>query len=133
VQLQPDNVLTGWLPVLSVWSGAGWGMVCLPSPGDPVLVLPQEGSAEHGIVFGSAYAENRQVPAANLGEMWLVHKSGAAIKLTNDGHVHIEGDLHVSGDIFDRHGSVGHLRGTYNQHTHHTSNGSVTYRPDQQD
>ncbi len=25
VQLQPEGVLTGWLPVLSAWVGAGWG------------------------------------------------------------------------------------------------------------
>ena len=26
VQLQPEGVLTGWLPVLSPWVGAGWGI-----------------------------------------------------------------------------------------------------------
>jgi phage gp45-like len=98
-----------------------------------VLVLPREGSAEHGIIVGSAFAQNRPPPAAEAGEMWLVHKSGTAIKLTNDGRVHIEGDLYVTGDVFDRRGALGHLRDIYNQHTHHTSNGGVTYRPDQQD
>src|SRR4051794_35105765 len=50
VLLQPENVLSGWLPVLSQWVGAGWGLVAPPSPGDQVIVLTQEGDAEHGLV-----------------------------------------------------------------------------------
>ena len=48
VTIQPDGVLSGWLPILSQWTGNGWGLVCLPSPGDQVLVLPQEGDVEQG-------------------------------------------------------------------------------------
>ena len=41
VALQPEGVITGWLPVLSPWIGAGWGMSCPPSPGDQVFeVIP---------------------------------------------------------------------------------------------
>jgi phage baseplate assembly protein gpV len=133
VELQPDGVLTGWLPILSTWAGAGWGMVCLPSPGDQVFVLPQEGSADHGVIVGSAYSDQRQPPKTELGELWLVHKSGSAVKLTNDGLVKIEGDLHVSGEISDRHGALGQLREVYNHHTHRVSTGATTHHPDQQD
>ena len=31
VSLQPEGVLSGWLPVLSQWVGAGWGIACLPA------------------------------------------------------------------------------------------------------
>ena len=48
VTLQPEGVLSGWLPVLSPWIGAGWGLCSPPSPGDQVMVLAQEGDAEHG-------------------------------------------------------------------------------------
>ena len=35
VQLQPESVLTGWLPVLSPWVGAGWGLSCPPNRNCP--------------------------------------------------------------------------------------------------
>src|SRR5690348_9355421 len=82
VLLQPENVLTGWLPVLSPWTGAGWGMVCLPSPGDQVLVVAQEGSADNGVIIGGSYSSKRMPPPAPCGELWLVHASGSSLKLT---------------------------------------------------
>ena len=39
VRLQPEDVLSGWLPVLSPWVGAGWGLVALPAPGGQVRVV----------------------------------------------------------------------------------------------
>lgn len=118
VQLQPEGVLTGWLPVLSAWVGAGWGLACPPSPGDQVLVLPQEGDAEHGVIVGRAFSDSQRPPAAPAGELWLVHKSGSFLKLTNDGSVQVKGDLHVDGDVYDRRGSLDRLRQHYDAHTH---------------
>lgn len=118
VTLQPENVLTGWLPVLSAFVGAGWGLVCPPSPGDQVLVLPQEGDAEHGVIVGRAYSDAARAPEAEAGEFVLIHKSGSFLKLMNDGTVQVKGDLHVDGDISDRHGSLAQLRAHYNTHRH---------------
>ena len=118
VSLQPEGVLTGWLPVLSAWTGAGWGAVCLPTPGDQVLVVPQEGDAEHGVIVGASYSDAARAPAAPVGELWLVHRSGAALHLCNDGTVQIAGDLHVAGDSYDQQGSLARLRGHYDSHTH---------------
>src|SRR5436305_10306359 len=81
VLLQPEGVLSGWLPILSPWVGAGWGMCCPPTPGDQVLVLGQEGSAEHGIIVGRAFSSSQAPPATPIGELWLVHRSGSFIKL----------------------------------------------------
>ncbi len=118
VSLQPEGVLTGWLPVLSAWTGAGWGAVCLPAPGDQVLVVPQEGDAEHGVIVGASYSDAARAPVAPTGELWLVHRSGAALHLCNDGTVRIAGDLHVAGDIYDQQGSLARLRGHYDAHIH---------------
>jgi phage baseplate assembly protein gpV len=118
VTLQPEGVLTGWLPVLSPWIGAGWGMSCPPSPGDQVLVLAQEGDAEHGVIVGRAFSDARPAPAAPAGELWLVHQSGSFIKLVADGTVRVQGDLHVNGDVYDRSGSLDRLRRHYDVHTH---------------
>ncbi|MDT7953411.1 MAG: phage baseplate assembly protein V [Acetobacteraceae bacterium] len=133
VQLQPEGVLTGWLPVLTTWVGKSWGVSCPPSPGDQVLILPQEGDAENGIVVGRAWSQDASVPETPVGEFWLTHKSGSHLRLLNDGTVSICGDLHVEGDIYDRHGSLDTLRTHYNQHSHNDPQGGTTSTPSPQD
>lgn len=100
VALQPEGVITGWLPVLSPWIGAGWGMSCPPSPGDQVFVLAQEGDSENGVIVGRAWSDTARAPQAPPGELWLVHGSGAFIKLTTDGTVQVQGNTHIAGDVF---------------------------------
>jgi phage baseplate assembly protein gpV len=129
VLLQPEGVLTGWLPVLTQWVGSGWGMACPPSPGDQVLVIPQEGDAQHGLIVGRLYSNLVRPPSAEPGEITLTHQSGCSISLLNSGIVTIQGDLHVSGDVYDSYGALSQLRSHYDAHTHHTSNGSVTSGP----
>jgi phage baseplate assembly protein gpV len=118
VTLQPEGVMTGWLPVLSPWVGAGWGMAILPAPGQQVMVLPQDGEGEHGVVIGGAWSDASMTPGSPVGELWMVHQSGSFLKLLNDGTVRINGDLRVTGEIYDRHGSLDRLRGNYNEHVH---------------
>jgi phage baseplate assembly protein V len=100
VALQPEGVITGWLPILSPWVGAGWGMSCPPSPGDQVLVLAQEGDAEHGVVVGRAWSDTNRTPAAPPGELWLVHQTGSYIKLAGDGTIRTQGDIHHVGNLY---------------------------------
>jgi hypothetical protein len=131
VSLQPEGVLTGWLPILTPWVGAGWGLVCPPSPGDQVLVLAQEGDGEHGVIAGGSFSDQARPPAAPPGELWLVHRSGSFLKLISDGTVQVNGDLHVAGDVYDRHGSLAQLRTVYDEHTHPVPDG-VSSPPNQQ-
>jgi phage baseplate assembly protein gpV len=118
VTLQPEGVLSGWLPVLTPWAGNGWGLVCLPSPGTQVLVIAQEGHADHGMIIGAAFSATAVPPAAPAGEFWLVHQSGSYIKLIADGTIQVNGDLHVAGDVYDSHGSLNRLRQHYDVHVH---------------
>lgn len=136
VSLQPEGVLSGWLPVLSAWVGAGWGLVSPPSVGDQVLVLPQEGHADHGVIVGGAYSDRARQPmiAGNpvpSGEAVLFHASGAYLRLGNDGslilcasngkQVTVLGDLVVTGNISDlngEHRTLADLRSAYDQHVH---------------
>ena len=126
VLLQPENVLTGWLPVLSPWVGAGWGFWAPPQPGDQVLVLPQEGEMEHGVVVARGWSASSLPPQADLGELVLQHSTGTQIRLANDGTVRVIGDLYVKGEVFDQHGSLSELRGHYNAHTHPDPQGGKT-------
>ena len=48
VRLQPQDVLTGWLPVASVGVGAGWQVHWLPAIGTQVKVEFQEGGQGAG-------------------------------------------------------------------------------------
>ncbi len=133
VLLQPEGVLSGWLPVLTPWVGSGWGMSCPPNPGDQVLVIPQEGDAEHGLIVGRLFSNSVRPPQAAAGEIALTHQSGCSIRLSNSGIISIEGDLHVSGDVYDTYGCLNALRNDYNAHTHQTSNGQNTSPPAPQD
>jgi phage baseplate assembly protein V len=106
VLLQPEGVLSGWLPVLTPWGGNGWGLVCPPTPGQQVLVVAQEGESEHGVILGVAFSQTNQPPAAAAGELWLVHATGTYLKLLNDGSIVVQasqftlnGALQVNGDI----------------------------------
>jgi len=136
VMLQPEGVLSGWLPVLSAWIGAGWGLACPPSIGNQVLVLPQEGNAEHGVIVGGAFSAQTHPPTVDSGpvpsgEAVLFHASGAYLRLGNDGsfvigaasgnRVTVIGDLVVTGNVSDQnsaHGTIADLRSAHDQHTH---------------
>ena len=90
VLLQPENVLTGWLPVTTPWVGNGWGIVCPPAAGDVVEVQFQEFDKNAGYVVGRFYS-TKTVPPSGCpsGEFWLVHKSGSLLKFHNNGTVEI--------------------------------------------
>jgi len=139
VLIQPENIMTGWLPVLSAWVGAGWGLAAPLTPGAQVLVVFQEGDAEHGVVVGAVWSAVDTPLPAPAGELWLVHQSGSSLKLGNDGTikmtaptVEITGNLVVSGDVSDRNGANGtleSLRAAYDGHTHGVPQGGETGQP----
>lgn len=111
VMLQPENVQSGWLPVAAAMVGGGWGIVSPPSVGEQVVIEPQEGDAEHGIITGRIFSTKQAPPktytdqydqgtttSVQAGEFGLVHKDGTFIRLV-DGKVLIHGDLYVDGII----------------------------------
>ncbi len=134
VLLQPEQVLTGWLPILSPWVGDGWGLCAPPAPGDQVLIIPQEGEAASGAVLAMSWSSAARPPErVAVGELWLRHRTGTSIRLSNDGTVRVVGDLHVEGEVHDRHGPLSRLRNRYNAHTHLDSRGGRTSTPAEQD
>ena len=125
VTVQPEGILSGWLPVASTWVGNGWGLACPLSPGDQVIVVWQEGDAQQGIVLGRIWSLTNPPPQAPAGEFWLVHKSGSYFKLHNDGSIESSatnwthhGSFQATGNVSDGHGALSALRSHYDEHTH---------------
>lgn len=95
VILQPDNEVTGWIPLKSPWIGNGWGLFCGPSVGDAVEVDYQEDDAGVGSVGWRFFNDADRPLAVPSGEAWIVHKDGAYLKFLNGGDV----SLHAARDL----------------------------------
>lgn len=129
VLIQPENQLSGWLPVLTQWVGNGWGLFCPPSPGDQVKLVPQEASGQSYAIIGGIFSSADQPLPAPSGEYWLVHQKGQFIKLRNDGTIASSGPWTHTGD-FHATGAVIAGFGTSDQvgvqtHTHTQNNDSA--------
>lgn len=98
VELQPEGVETGWLPVRTPWSGNGWGMFCPPTPGDEVEIGFQEGGKQAGYVKLRAFGDRFRPLSVPAGEFWLVHKTGTFLKFTNDAaaSLNVVGNLNIT-------------------------------------
>lgn len=146
VLIQPEGILTGWIPCGSVAVGPA-SMVCPPSPGDQVLVSPAEGDADSWRVTSRVFDTSSPPQGGPVtqqpvqpGELGLFTAAGY-LHMTADGKVWLGTDLHVkqdlyvgrnifveggmtalgtngSGDIADRHGTLDRLRGAYDGHSH---------------
>ena len=144
VTIEPEGILTGWLPVSTMAAADGMTMMAAPPVGSQVLVLPIEGDIEHGVVVGSLHFDGARPPKAldnpngssetalKPGEILLRHPAGVTLRvgplgIVIDGDVGIKGDLFVTGDVVDAKGSMDGLRTHYNAHKH---GGAATDKPD---
>lgn len=85
VTFQPDGNETGWIPLGAQQVGSGFGIYAAPRIGDQIEVRFQEGDRDTGVA-GPVVFDNQSPPLpVPSGEVWIVHKSGAFFKLTNDG------------------------------------------------
>lgn len=148
VLIQPEGVLSGWLPVAMAAASSGWGVFVLPAAGDMVPVLPDAGSPA-GMVVGSAHNDLRRPPTAPMalnaaasapdaGTIVIKGQGGASVVLPSgggivlNGNVVVNGTLTVSGDIYDDsalHGALSTLRNAYDTHTHADAQGGNTGGP----
>lgn len=104
VMFQPENEESGWLPCTFPAAG-GVNVIALPSPGDQVLIHPDTGDAEHGIVSAACHSTQQAPPTSPItgqppqsGEYWI--NCGAVSLHITGGNVYISGgSLFVSGNI----------------------------------
>jgi hypothetical protein len=137
VTIQPEDVMSGWIPV-GVMAAGGGTFRAAPSLNSQVVILPQEGDIENGIVVCSLHSVADPVPKVgdtdpNTGTAavplqpgegeWVGNGGGSALRMTQSGVVVI-GDLGVSGDIVckgnvsDSVGTLNGLRQHYDSHAH---------------
>jgi len=84
---QPDNSLTGWLPVCTPWVGNGWGLDAPVSIGDQVIVQFIDGEVENGFITCRLFSDQQRPTGAQSGEFFLTHASGSKLQFHNDGTV----------------------------------------------
>ncbi len=142
-----DALQTGWIPVFSPMVGNGWGIFCPPNIGDVVEVNYQEGSQQNAYVGLRSFTNLSPPLPVPSGELWLVHQTGAAIKLTNDGILSLSStvEINVTAPVVNIDSpvvSLGNLSDSltglmndvaisvYNTHTHNYPDG-VTDQPNE--
>jgi hypothetical protein len=136
VTLQPDNVVTGWIPLKSAWVGAGWGLFYPPTIGDAVEVDFQEDDGGVGSVGLRFFNDTDRPLPCPSGEFWLVHKTGSLLKFHNDGSVELVTNQDLNATV-GRHANLtvaqtvvanvsGNVTATVTGSTKITSNGGVT-------
>ena len=96
VELQPEGILTGYLPIKEPWVGNGWGMYAPPKIGQVVDVHFQQGGREAGYIDGAFYSSKTKPLSVPSGEFWLVHQTGSVLKLANDGSVTISANTNMT-------------------------------------
>jgi phage baseplate assembly protein V len=108
VELQPDGLLSGWLPMAAQFVGNGWGLVAAPSVGDMVVVAFVDSDIDAGIVVARLFNDDDRAPSVPAGEFWLVHKSGSSLKFLDSGNVELvsPGAVHITADTATIHANT---------------------------
>jgi len=148
-----DGMVSDWLPVVvpkTHIDKAYW----LPDIGELVVVaFDEDGERVDGYVLGAIYNREDTTPVQNIDKWHFRFKDGTVIEydrsasvllidmpsagvkiVAQSGTVFIQGNLIVSGDIYDHSqtkGSLDLLRQTYNSHTHTGDSGGTTSSPNQ--
>lgn len=89
VNMQPDGVETGWVPLAAQAVGNGWGILTPPAIGDQILVLMQESDPDAGVAAWCLFNSIDVPPAVPSQEFWMVHKTGSYLKFLTDGSVSV--------------------------------------------
>lgn len=111
VLIQPEGVLTSWLPVLSQSVGEGWGIHTPMAGGEQVFILPAEGDADNGVIVGRAWSDQMQPPqnpfggALGAAQILLLDKSGSAILFDAAGNIEVKNSAGATA-LIDSNGQI---------------------------
>ncbi len=114
VMLQPEQIETTWLPILSCWVGNQWGLFTPPSANDVVIVHFFDGFFESGAISLCNFNNVNKPLAVNSGEFWLVHQSGSYLKFTNDGNIAVNANENLNITINNSNNGAVNITGPVN-------------------
>jgi phage baseplate assembly protein V len=111
VRIQPEDVMTGWLPISHHHASNQVGIISPPNTGDQVVLIPHEGDAEQWIIIGRLYSDvdvPPQSPATNKpiapGEVaiftpnaWLHFTGGKIFGAATE--FNFTGDVNITGNV----------------------------------
>lgn len=148
VELEPEGVLSPWMPIGAAAVGDGIGIVAPPSPGDQVLVAPQEGSSDHLVVVARLFSTRAAPPVSPVTGKTIQPKEvgifapGVVFHITGGkvhvhaseiaiiGDVKIRGDVAVEGDITaTKDVTAGPVSLRHHQHTGVRGGGDISGPP----
>ena len=96
VLIQPENILSGWLPISSEYVGNGFGLFFAPAIGDTVLCQFADGDFGMGVIgSGKIFLPAMPPVACPSGQVMLVHSAGTYIKILASGEL----DMNVVGNL----------------------------------
>ncbi len=121
VMIQPENILSNWMPISSEYVGAGFGLFIGPAIGDTVLCQFVDGDFGMGVIgSGKIFLPSMPPVPCPSGQVMLIHSSGTFIKLMNSGDL----DMNVIGNL--NLAVTGNLEATVNGNAMITSPNPVT-------
>ena len=116
--IQPEGLLTGWVPDASAFAtGGGYGVVSPLSPGDQVVVVHAHGDADEPVIVGRLFSTVDMPPvspatgkpvgpgefAAFTAGAWLHIQGGEihaqASRFVLKGDMELDGKLTTTGDV----------------------------------
>lgn len=87
VELQPEGVETGFVPLEAAWVGNGFGAVFGPNIGDQARLSFIDGRVQATVVGGRFFNNANQPPVVQSGQAAFVDSKGSYIRLNNDGTI----------------------------------------------
>lgn len=87
VRFQPDDILSGWIPICTQNIGSDHGVLVGPEIGAQVIVGHLEGDVEAAFIQGRIYSDQERPPEVASGDILIKHKSGQKTLMSTDGSV----------------------------------------------
>ena len=130
VQFQPDMAETGWIPLGALATGPGYGIYAAPVIGEQIVVAFQDGDRDAGVAEQRFFDNDNPPAPVPSGEIWILHKTGAFFKLTNDGKASFS-DAHGATVALNGDGTISSTgtwthTGGFNVHGNQAHTGSIT-------
>lgn len=83
VKMQPEGILSGWIPIATQNVGGGHGLMVGPEIGAQVVVGFLEGDVEAPFLMGRIFSDQERPPQVASGDVLIKHKDGHVITIAN--------------------------------------------------